>query len=466
MAPVTISEKKLSYGSKIVQPAWKKKPSTFSYVAIPAFWGSAAYGLSMLGPALSEDSLVSKKEWTPYAALFGVLSGLVMTPFHLLCMQWSPVPIKVTENEIWVNDYNKNTGLSYVIKEEYPNGELLLYLNRENDLITKDKLISNVTWEPAAIFDSKIFPSFVIGFSEAGASFKSKNSDISNIIGFTIESNDDDEVVMYEIEPVEKEFINNKVQGKLILEKGKKNYFVDIPWKYQSLKSIKQSTPLKINFRLKLKNSNQYETKTKLFDVRSINDCILRINGTDLYELAISFVQEENPMIDDILKEGISKKYIDSWVGNQGSVSVDSQVSAVWKILSDRGIKYSSITGSKGTQGDIFYQPIRTFSQSLNNQQANCIDGSLVFCSILKKINIRTFLVITEKPSHSMFGYYDNDRIPKVIETTIIGSGASFNDALSIGMNNYIEFSKVSDNCHIIDVNDARTEGIRSINVD
>src|SRR5205814_10383736 len=66
-----------------------------------------------------------------------------------------------------------------------------------------------------------------------------------------------------------------------------------------------------------------------------------------------------------------------------------SQVLAVWAALQKRGIKYSSTTTTPGGSSEVYSQYIRFVDQSIDNTQANCADGSVLFASMLRKLSIK-----------------------------------------------------------------------------
>jgi hypothetical protein len=100
-------------------------------------------------------------------------------------------------------------------------------------------------------------------------------------------------------------------------------------------------------------------------------------------------------------------------------------VFSIWAALQARGIHYSSVTTTPGGTQTVYHQHVRFIEESLQNEQANCVDGSVLFCSILRKLGMRTFLVTV--PGHMYMGVYlsgrGDDRI--AIETTMIGAGVS-----------------------------------------
>ena len=66
-------------------------------------------------------------------------------------------------------------------------------------------------------------------------------------------------------------------------------------------------------------------------------------------------------------------------------------------------------------------QYVRFVDQSLTNTQANCVDGSVLLASILRKISIEPFLITV--PGHMYVGFYLGAGKSQfvVLETTVIG---------------------------------------------
>ena len=69
----------------------------------------------------------------------------------------------------------------------------------------------------------------------------------------------------------------------------------------------------------------------------------------------------------------------------------------------------------------VYSQRVRTFDDALESSQINCVDGSVLFASLLRAINIEPILVRT--PGHMFVGYYtDNShKDMNFLETTMIG---------------------------------------------
>ena len=93
----------------------------------------------------------------------------------------------------------------------------------------------------------------------------------------------------------------------------------------------------------------------------------------------------------------------------------------MWKVLEGREFKYSSISNSSLSSNVVFAQRVRTFDDALASSQINCVDGSVLFASLLRAINIDPVLV--RIPGHMFVGFYTDSKHShiKFLETTMIG---------------------------------------------
>ena len=93
----------------------------------------------------------------------------------------------------------------------------------------------------------------------------------------------------------------------------------------------------------------------------------------------------------------------------------------MWYVLQKRGFKYSSISNSSLSSNVVFTQRVRTFDDALLSAQINCVDGSVLFASLLKAINLNPVLV--RVPGHMFVGYYTDasHRNIHFLETSMIG---------------------------------------------
>ncbi len=86
-----------------------------------------------------------------------------------------------------------------------------------------------------------------------------------------------------------------------------------------------------------------------------------------------------------------------------------------------RGLKYSDITDVPGKPDEALVQHVRFPDESIDNAQANCVDGSVLFASVLQKIGIESALVV--KPGHMFLMFYTGPGRKGTVafETTMLG---------------------------------------------
>ena len=216
--------------------------------------------------------------------------------------------------------------------------------------------------------------------------------------------------------------------SEFILSKPHTEYYVypELMWNYEALKNNVQSVPVTIAVKVTL-NKEELSQKTKTYSMRSVNECPLgymdihnKFHDTSFFFAA--YVNEEHPMIDQLLREALNARIVNRFTGYQGKTSqVDKQVYALWYVLQKRNFKYSSISNTSLSSNVVFAQRVRTVDDALEAAQINCVDGSVLFASLLKAININPILV--RIPGHMFVGYYTDKSHKDInfLETTIIG---------------------------------------------
>lgn len=230
------------------------------------------------------------------------------------------------------------------------------------------------------------------------------------------------------IEVAETPFFARSV-SEFVLEKPRTEYTIypDIIWNYEALKNINQAEPVSVAVTVEL-NGKSLGQRVRTFSVRSINECLLGYvtNGTKFHDTGIFFaayVNEENPMIDQLLREALDTRIVTRFLGYQAGSpeAVDKQVYALWNVLQKRNFRYSSVSNTSLSSNVVFSQRVRTFDDALNSSQINCVDGSVLFASLLRAINIDPILVRT--PGHMFVGYYtgSDHKEMNFLETTMIG---------------------------------------------
>ena len=204
--------------------------------------------------------------------------------------------------------------------------------------------------------------------------------------------------------------------------------YPDIIWNYEALKNNAQPEPISVVVDAEI-NGKKIGRKIQTFSVRSINECLLGYytKGRKFHDTGIFFaayVNEDHPMIDQILREALNTRIVNKFLGYQArnaAAAVDKQVYALWNVLQKRNFRYSSVSNTSLSSNVVISQRVRTFEDALNSSQINCVDGSVLFASLLRAINIEPILV--RIPGHMFVGYYTDSNRKNVnfLETTMIG---------------------------------------------
>src|SRR5208283_2714166 len=146
-----------------------------------------------------------------------------------------------------------------------------------------------------------------------------------------------------------------------------------------------------------------------------------------------AFVNEDHPWINALLQEAMSGGGARSFTGYQsGAPGAMTQAQAVWDALAARGLSYVNVATDSGTSPLVSTQYVRFLDQSVHDQGANCVDASVLFASILRRIGLRPVLLF--RPGHCFTGFYDTAEGSHLVafETTMLGS-APFGAAAAEG---------------------------------
>jgi hypothetical protein len=280
---------------------------------------------------------------------------------------------------------------------------------------------------------------------------------------------------------------------------------------YEALHKVRQQKPANLSIKVWV-NGKALEEQTETVVLRSVNECPFAVlfgddqPADDLSWMFAAYVNENHPWIDSILKEALEAKLVDSFDGYQSGDpdKVIAQVYAVWQIMQRHGMKYSDITNTPKSKFAAA-QVVRFLDDSVAASQANCVDGSVIFASVLTKLSIKCGLVLV--PGHCFVcfdldpngeldaGASDDERTVIGLETTMMGSNelkplkelkkmpsnvrsklaakegkasaATFGNAIEVASSvfskNRAEFNKVGSNYQVIPIADARDLGIMPI---
>lgn len=294
-------------------------------------------------------------------------------------------------------------------------------------------------WETVLDFDSQIFPSYIISTAtmKPDPTDEEENDstvlgDQFGIIGIAITVPEDNTKVKVTVK-------KNKLMDASVWEgeipKAGEQFFISpqIAYDYDALRKVRQQAPLNISLEVEI-DGKPAGSKSATAMIHSINDCPFGVAHSeemgednegydDLGWMFAAYVNESHPWIDKVLKDALESGVVSAFDGYQSGDrdQVLAQVYSIWNVLQKRGIKYSSITATPGGSKLVWSQHVRFLDECTDNQQANCVDGSVLFASILRKIGVEPFLVTV--PGHMYLGVYLDPKKEDFIglETTLVG---------------------------------------------
>lgn len=179
-------------------------------------------------------------------------------------------------------------------------------------------------------------------------------------------------------------------------------------WEFGLLRSFTDAAPETISFELQL-DDQKSERKVERVRLRSINEAPYFIvdakSNTDLAWMFAAYVDEDHPLVRTILSDALKTKIVKRFDGYQSrdARQAMNQVYAIWNALQKRGIRYSSITRTGNGKTGVLSQHVRFIDESFGNAEANCVDGSVLFASLLRKIDLNPALVMV--PGHMFVAF-------------------------------------------------------------
>ncbi len=212
----------------------------------------------------------------------------------------------------------------------------------------------------------------------------------------------------------------------------------ELPWNFDTLRRTTQMGPQSFVATLLVDGQSEAEATT-VCTLHSVNEAVSRILNNasgqwqDTSVCFAAFVNEDHPWINMLLQEAMVGGGVHSFTGYQsGAQATLQQVQAVWDALAARGLSYVNVATDSGTSPFVSTQYVRFLDQSVHDQGANCVDASVLFASILRRIGLRPVLLF--RPGHCFTGFYDAPDGGRLVafETTMLGS-APFASAAAEG---------------------------------
>jgi hypothetical protein len=300
------------------------------------------------------------------------------------------------------------------------------------------------TPKPTAVVDCKvvadmgeqIYPSYLIASAtmkksplDALESSRLRLGDKRGVLGVEITNPGANTKVRVEFE--ENEIMRASVIECVLSEAGSVyRVYPQVNYRYEALARIRQTTAVSLSARVVV-NGGAPTQHSRAVRVASVNECpfLMAPPGEDapeeyvqMYWMFAAYVNESHPVSDELRREALKSGIVRSFAGYQGGrEEVYRQVFAIWNVLQRRGVRYSDITTTANVSEEVRSQHVRFIDQSINNNQANCVDGSVLFASVLRQIGIEPLLVLV--PGHMFVGFaLDSDgREVDYLETVMIG---------------------------------------------
>lgn len=247
-------------------------------------------------------------------------------------------------------------------------------------------------------------------------------------------------------------------------------------YRWDALRNVAQPTPITVNWSLAL-NGVPAGKQSRVVRLRATQDApwvVVGARGPEfLGWVFTAFVTEDAPWIDEVLGQAFKDTPVRALGYQASEKDVIAQVGVVYDYLRRRGFKYSSITtgSGSGASSKVNSQMVRFPSDSMRTSQANCIDGTVLMASILRKIDIEAYIVTG--PGHAMLGFATQRGVKPddflkhfiVVETTAVGI-AGFDVAVQEGMKKFktwLEKSQDDLMFDVISVAAARRAGVMPI---
>jgi hypothetical protein len=155
---------------------------------------------------------------------------------------------------------------------------------------------------------------------------------------------------------------------------------------------------------------------------------------SDLTRYLGAFVTPNAPAIQGLLHAAVELVPDRQFVSYQaGGAGVAPQVKALFEALKQTGIRYVNSVLAFSPDEGLSSQRVRLPRQTLESKNANCLDGTVLFASLLEAITLRPAIVLV--PGHAFVAWQTDpadDQSWIYLETTVIGS-MPFDEAVSVG---------------------------------
>ncbi len=293
--------------------------------------------------------------------------------------------------------------------------------------------LAALNWEPRIYPDDQIFPSLILSTARLsdpeavlGEWSQPHLGDLVGLIG--VELDDVAKGAEVEVKVRPNRFIEGgSIRTKIPRAEGRWTIHPKVNYNFDALAANAQPRPANVTIEV-LVDGKSLGEKTTTIEVRSINYCLFGVaedeeTDSDYSYLFAAYVNENHPWVDEILRGALESGIVGEFDGYQSEDEdqVALQVFAIWNEMQSCGFHYSDITTTSFSSEIVYSQHVRLFEDSIRARQANCVDGTVLFAAILRKIGLAPYLVGV--PGH-MYLAVDLDEAGDAwigVETTLIG---------------------------------------------
>ena len=171
-------------------------------------------------------------------------------------------------------------------------------------------------------------------------------------------------------------------------------------WEVDQLAAI--TAPEFINFEISITYADGSEDSHLLESVKVMPPHIVEHQ----YPLAlgiVGLVNGQHPWIERILNDvnqsSLAKRLGINVSGGAGPANSLLAAFMIWRELHERGLRYSSLPGSTDSSA----QSIRSIDDTLVNRNANCVDGTVLFCSFFERMGMENMIVLPSGHAFVLF---------------------------------------------------------------
>jgi hypothetical protein len=151
-----------------------------------------------------------------------------------------------------------------------------------------------------------------------------------------------------------------------------------------------------------------------------------------------AWIVSNDKAVEAFITEAKAKVEGHAFVGEQGPTA--PQVKALFDALKARGVSYVMDPSVTSTQH--FVQRTRLPGEVLASTNAQCLEGTLLFATLMEAIGLRPIIVLV--PGHAFVGWKTVPKDgtggdPMFVETTMVGTPATFEQAVDVATRRVVQ---------------------------